>query len=105
GLGVPGPARPLPRPPRGDRAVDRRIAPTRGGGERTTTDPITPSPSLTIEAIAAVEAPREFRLHPRDRLVAFTAETAGARQRFTLGLRCGAARPTGGSETTATDTH
>jgi len=53
------------------------------------TAPITPSPNLTIEAIVAVDAPREFRLHPRDRLVAFTAETAGARQLFTLALRGG----------------
>jgi dipeptidyl aminopeptidase/acylaminoacyl peptidase len=53
------------------------------------TAPTTPSPSLTIEAIVAVETPREFRLHPRDRLVAYTAEAAGARQLFTLSLRGG----------------
>jgi Tol biopolymer transport system component len=53
------------------------------------TAPTTPSPSLTIEAIVAVDAPREFRLHPRDRLVAYTAEAAGARQLFTLPLRGG----------------
>jgi dipeptidyl aminopeptidase/acylaminoacyl peptidase len=35
----------------------------------------------------AVEAPREFRLHPRERVVAFTAEAAGARQLFTMPLR------------------
>ena len=29
---------------------------------------------LTIEAIVAVESPREFRLHPRDRSVAYTAD-------------------------------
>jgi dipeptidyl aminopeptidase/acylaminoacyl peptidase len=44
---------------------------------------------LTIEAIVAVDAPREFRIHPRDRIVAYTAETAGARQLFTLSLRGG----------------
>jgi len=44
---------------------------------------------LTIEAIVAVEPPREFRLHPRDRAVAYTAEAAGARQLFTLPLRGG----------------
>ncbi len=43
----------------------------------------------TVEAIVAVDPPREFRLHPRDRVVAFTAEAAGARQLFTLGLRGG----------------
>ena len=44
---------------------------------------------LTIEAIVAVESPREFRLHPRDRVVAYTAEAAGARQLFILPLRGG----------------
>ncbi len=53
------------------------------------TAPVTPSPNLSIEAIVAVDTPREFRLHPRDRLVAFTAEAAGARQLFTLSLRGG----------------
>ena len=53
------------------------------------TAPTTPSPNLTIEAIVAVEAPREFRLHPRDRIVAYTAEAGGARQLFTLSLRGG----------------
>ena len=53
------------------------------------TAPTTPSPSLSIEAIVAVDVPREFRLHPRDRVVAYTAEAAGARQLFTLSLRGG----------------
>ena len=53
------------------------------------TAPTTPSPNLTIEAIVAVEAPREFRLHPRERIVAYTAEGGGARQLFTLSLRGG----------------
>jgi dipeptidyl aminopeptidase/acylaminoacyl peptidase len=44
---------------------------------------------LTPEAMAAVESPREFRLHPRDRLVAYTAEAAGTRQLFSLPLRGG----------------
>jgi len=44
---------------------------------------------LTIEQIVAVESPRDFRLHPRDRIVAYTAEAAGARQLFTLSLRGG----------------
>ena len=48
------------------------------------TPPTTPSPRLIVEAIVAVEAPREFRLHPRDRVVAYTAEAAGTRQLFTL---------------------
>jgi len=53
------------------------------------TAPSTPSPNLTIEAIVAFEAPREFRLHPRDRVVAYTAEAAGTRQIFTMSLRGG----------------
>ena len=44
---------------------------------------------LSIEAIVAIDPPREFRLHPRDRTVAYTAEAAGARQLFTLALRGG----------------
>ena len=53
------------------------------------TAPSTPSPSLSIEAIVAVDTPREFRLHPRERIVAYTAEVAGTRQLFTLSLRGG----------------
>ena len=59
----------------------------------------TPTPTagssigLTVEAIVAIEAPREFRLHPRDRSVAYTAEHGGARQVFRLNLRGGAAVP------------
>ena len=44
---------------------------------------------LTIESIVAVDAPREFRVHPRDRVIAYTAESGGARQLFTLALRAG----------------
>ena len=53
------------------------------------TAPTTPSPNLSVEAIVAVETPREFRVHPRDRLVAYTSEAAGVRQLFTLSLRGG----------------
>lgn len=42
---------------------------------------------LAIEGIVAVESPREFRINPRERVVAYTAELAGARQLFTLSLR------------------
>jgi dipeptidyl aminopeptidase/acylaminoacyl peptidase len=48
------------------------------------------SEPLTVEHIVAVEAPREFRLEPRGRTVAFTQEAAGTRQLFTLSLRGGA---------------
>jgi dipeptidyl aminopeptidase/acylaminoacyl peptidase len=44
----------------------------------------------TVEAIVAVDPPREFRVHPRDPVVAFTAPVGDARQLFTLGLRGGA---------------
>ncbi len=47
----------------------------------------TGSAGLTIEGIVAVESPREFRLNPRERAIAYTAEMAGARQLFTLSLR------------------
>ena len=47
----------------------------------------TGSAGLTIEGIVAVEPPREFRINPRERLVAYTSEVAGARQLFTLSLR------------------
>lgn len=48
-----------------------------------------PPATLSAEAIAAVDSPREFRLHPRNRTVAYTAESGGARQVFTLSLRGG----------------
>ncbi len=50
--------------------------------------PVAPA-ILSAEAMAAIDSPREFRLHPRDRLAAYTAEAAGARQVFTLSLRGG----------------
>ena len=48
-----------------------------------------PDDGLSIEAIVAIEPPREYRLHPRDRAVAYTAEAGGNRQLFTLPLRGG----------------
>jgi len=44
---------------------------------------------LTIEQAAAIESPREFRLSPDGRRVAFTAEAAGARQIFLMPVRGG----------------
>jgi dipeptidyl aminopeptidase/acylaminoacyl peptidase len=52
--------------------------------------PATGGAGLTIETIVAIDSPREFRIHPRDRIVAYTAETAGARQLYTMSLRTGA---------------
>src|SRR5215207_2147310 len=59
-----------------DRRPDGAARPTTTGG-------------LSFEQIVAIESPREFRLHPRDRSVAYTAEAAGARQLFILSLRGG----------------
>jgi len=59
-------------------------------------DGLMPDPSrtsttgLTIEAITSVDPHREFRIHPRDRVVAYTADVGGARQLFTMPLRGGA---------------
>jgi dipeptidyl aminopeptidase/acylaminoacyl peptidase len=44
---------------------------------------------LTIEQAAAVESPREFRLSPDGRRIAFTAEAGGARQIFLVPVRGG----------------
>ena len=50
----------------------------------------TSTTGLTIEAITSVDPHREFRIHPRDRVVAYTADVGGARQLFTVPLRGGA---------------
>ena len=87
-LGVRLPARPRPQAPRDARAVVRRGR-LAGGLMPTDRTPgaATGAAGLTIEGIVAVESPREFRIHPRERTVAYTAEVAGARQLFTLSLR------------------
>ena len=46
--------------------------------DESTQAPATGGSGLTIEAIVAVDSPREFRIHPRDRVVAYTAEAAAA---------------------------
>ena len=56
--------------------------------------PATGGSGLTIESIVAIDSPREFRIHPRDRVVAFTAEVGGARQLMTMSLRGTGAPPT-----------
>ncbi|HEY6057559.1 MAG TPA: DPP IV N-terminal domain-containing protein, partial [Candidatus Limnocylindrales bacterium] len=73
-------------------AATRASASTRAGRD-----------ALTIEHIVAVESPREFRLHPRERLVAYTAEAAGARQVFSLPLRGGFPRQLTASEEAVSD--
>ena len=48
-----------------------------------------PPEPLTVEHIVAIEAPREFRLDPRGRSIAFTQEAAGSRQLLIAPLRGG----------------
>ncbi|HYN47323.1 MAG TPA: S9 family peptidase [Candidatus Nanopelagicales bacterium] len=81
-------------------AVARRTTPT-------SVPPTTPAAArgarLTIEQIVAVESPREPRLSPDGRRVAYTAEGAGARQVFVLDLRSGVVRQVTASEHTVSD--
>ncbi len=58
---------------------------------------------LTIERLVAVDSPREFRLHPRDRIVACTQELSGARQIVLLSLRGGSATQLTASEKDVSD--
>ncbi len=58
---------------------------------------------LTIEQIVAVESPKEPRLSPDGRRVAYTAEAAGARQAFILDLRSGQVRQVTASEHAVSD--
>ena len=44
---------------------------------------------LTIERLVAVDSPREIRVHPKDRVIAYTQEASGARQVFVAPLRGG----------------
>jgi len=48
-----------------------------------------PGEPITVERLTAFDPPREYRLHPRDRSVAFTDEAGGARQLFVMPLRGG----------------
>jgi dipeptidyl aminopeptidase/acylaminoacyl peptidase len=62
-----------------------------------------PTAGLSIEQIVAIESPREFRLHPRDRSAAYTSEAAGARQLFIVPLRGGFPAQLTASEKNVTD--
>ena len=62
-----------------------------------------PRPGLTIETIVAVDPPREFRIHPRDRSIAYTAEAGGSRQLFVMPFRGGAATQVTASEKPISD--
>jgi len=63
--------------------------PAGGGPARASNATRQPRPGLTIETIVAVDPPREFRLHPRDRSIAYTAESGNARQLFVIPFRGG----------------
>jgi dipeptidyl aminopeptidase/acylaminoacyl peptidase len=77
-------------------------APNRGAGENGR--PRRPSrDGLTIEQAAAVESPREFRLSPDGRRLAFTAEHAGARQVFLVPVRGGYPEQVTATEKSASD--
>ena len=58
---------------------------------------------LTIEQIVACDSPREPRLSPDGRRVAYTAEAGGARQVFILDLRSGTTRQLTASEKAVSD--
>jgi dipeptidyl aminopeptidase/acylaminoacyl peptidase len=58
---------------------------------------------LTIEQAAAIEPPREYRLSPDGRRIAFTAEAAGARQIFTMSSRGGYPEQLTATEKSASD--
>jgi dipeptidyl aminopeptidase/acylaminoacyl peptidase len=58
---------------------------------------------LSIERLVAVESRREFRVHPRDRLVLYTQSVAGARQVVVQSLRGGAVTQITASEKDVSD--
>ncbi len=58
---------------------------------------------LTIERLVAVDSPREFRIHPRDRLAVYSQDVAGARQLLMLSLRGGTATQVTASEKDVAD--
>ncbi len=81
---------------------------------RTVVDPIRPAAEgprarrpgrdgLTVEQAGAVESPREFRLSPDGRRVAFTAEAGGARQIFLMPVRGGYPEQLTATEKSASD--
>ena len=77
------------------RPAGRRPGPASAIGPR--------SDRLTIEQIVACDSPREPRLSPDGRRVAYTAEAGGARQVFILDLRSGATRQLTASEKAVSD--
>lgn len=73
-------------------------------GRREAERPLVPRRDrLTIEQIVACDSPREPRLSPDGRRVAYTAEAGGARQVFIIDLRSGATRQLTASEKAVSD--
>jgi dipeptidyl aminopeptidase/acylaminoacyl peptidase len=85
--------------PSGTGAGTRRRRATRPPGEASAPR----RDRLTIEQLVACESPREPRLSPDGRRVAYTAEAGGARQVFILDLRSGATRQLTASEKAVSD--
>lgn len=69
----------------------------------TASAPASATSGLTVGSIVAVESPREFRLHPRDRSVAFTTTVAGVRQIVRMDLRGGYPVPVTASDKDVSD--
>lgn len=93
---VPGVSPPVAAPP-----TRRRRAAARHGGSAPVSVPR--RDRLTIEQIVACDSPREPRLSPDGRRVAYTAEAGGARQVVVLDLRSGATRQLTASEKAVSD--
>jgi len=88
-------------PPLAAAATRRRAAAAR---RRSSESAVVPRRDrLTIEQIVACDSPREPRLSPDGRRVAYTAEAGGARQVFILDLRSGATRQLTASEKAVSD--
>ena len=60
---------------------------------------------LTIEQVTAFDPPREYRLGPRDRQIAYTSEAGGVRQLFLLSLRGGTPLQLTASDHDVSDPH
>src|SRR5512133_3846036 len=76
-----------------------------GSGDRVGTggDRVSGRPVFTVEQATSLDSPREFRLSPDGRLVAWTAEAAGARQLFVMPVRGAVPRQVTASEKPVSD--
>ncbi len=90
-------AEPVPNPP-----ARRRGRPP-GRGARPVPPALARRDRLTIEQIVAVDSPREPRLSPDGRRIAYTTEAGGVRQIAILDIRSGLARQLTASEHAVSD--